>query len=129
MFPRTADQELLEGTTKKFLETECPLTRLRELAGDPAGYDETYWKQGAQLGWTSLVVPEAAGGGSVSDNGVTDLALVAYQFGLHAAPGPLLGTNAVAAAVGRWGSKEQQTGPLAELLSGEAVGAWALAEV
>jgi alkylation response protein AidB-like acyl-CoA dehydrogenase len=34
----------------------------------------------------------------------------------------------VAAALGRWGSPEQQAGPLADLLRGEAVGAWALAE-
>ena len=60
--------------------------------------------------------------------GVKDLTLVAYQFGLHAAPGPLLGSNVVAAAVGRWGSTEQRTGPLAALLNGEPTGAWALAE-
>ena len=73
-------------------------------------------------------MPAEAGGGSISAEGVKDLSLVAYQFGLHAAPGPLMGSNVVAAALGRWGSKEQQTGPLAELLSGEAAGAWALAE-
>ena len=33
-------------------------------------------------------------------------------------------TNAVAAALGRWGSPEQQAGPLAELVAGDAVGAW-----
>jgi alkylation response protein AidB-like acyl-CoA dehydrogenase len=59
---------------------------------------------------------------------VRDLALVAYQFGLHAAPGPLSGTNVVAAALGRWGTEEQQIGPLGALLRGEAVSAWALAE-
>ncbi len=74
------------------------------------------------------MVPPQAGGGSVSDQGVRDLALVAYQFGLHAAPGPLLGSNVVAAAVGRWGSRAQQDGPLRDLLNGEATGAWALAE-
>jgi alkylation response protein AidB-like acyl-CoA dehydrogenase len=128
MFVRTADQQLFEETTQRFLETECPLAKVRELAGTPTGYEPAYWRQGAELGWTSLVVPEAAGGGSVSERGVMDLALVAYQFGLHAAPGPLLGTNVVAAALGRWGSAEQRDGPLTELLGGDAVGAWAMAE-
>ena len=128
MFTRSEDQQLLEATTRRFLEAECPLEGMRALAGEPAGYDRAFWQRGAELGWTSLVVPPEAGGGSVSDQGVKDLALVAYQFGLHAAPGPLLGSNVVAAALGRWGSRAQQDGPLRELLDGEATGAWALAE-
>jgi len=128
VFRRNDDQQLFEETTQRFLETECPPTKLRELADHPVGYEPGYWEQGAQLGWTSLVVPEEAGGGSVSGQGPKDLALVAYQFGLHAAPGPLIGSNVVAAALGRWGTPDQQVGPLAQLLSGEATGAWALAE-
>ena len=125
MFIRSQDQQLLEETTTRFLETECPLDLLRELAALPDGYDESVWQRGAELGWTSLLVPEEFGGGSVSEHGVLDLALVAYQFGLHAAPGPLLGSNVVAAAIGRWGSAPQQAGALQELLSGQAAGAWA----
>jgi alkylation response protein AidB-like acyl-CoA dehydrogenase len=128
VFARSEDQQLFEATTKRFLEAECPLDELRDLATRPSGYERRFWRQGAELGWTSLVVPPRLGGGSVSDQGVRDLALVAYQFGLHAAPGPLLGSNVVAAAIGRWGSAEQQAGPLRELLSGEATAAWALAD-
>jgi alkylation response protein AidB-like acyl-CoA dehydrogenase len=128
MFERSADQELFEDTTRRFLDSHSPVTKLRDLAGTKAGFEPDYWRQGAELGWTSLVVPEEAGGGSVSGSGVLDLALLAYQFGLHAAPGPLGPTNLVGAAVGRWGSEEQQTGILAELLAGERIAAWALAE-
>ena len=128
MFPQSSDQALLAETTKKFLEAECPLPKIRELADSTAGFEPEFWRDGAELGWTSLVVPKEAGGGSVSEGGVRDLALVAYQFGLHAAPGPLSGTNVVAAALGRWGTEEQQIGPLGALLRGEAVSAWALAE-
>jgi alkylation response protein AidB-like acyl-CoA dehydrogenase len=128
MFTRSDDQQLFEETTRRFLEIECPLDKVRELSVTPSGYEPAFWQKGAELGWTSLVVPEEAGGGSVSDQGVRDLALVAFQFGQHAAPGPLLGSNVVAAALGRWGNDAQQAGPLAELLRGEAVGAWALAE-
>jgi alkylation response protein AidB-like acyl-CoA dehydrogenase len=128
MFERSADQELFEDTTRRFLESQTPVAKLRDLAGTKAGFEPDYWRQGAELGWTSLVVPEDAGGGSVSGSGVIDLALLAYQFGLHAAPGPLGPTNLVAAAIGRWGTKEQQAGVLAELVAGERIAAWALAE-
>jgi alkylation response protein AidB-like acyl-CoA dehydrogenase len=128
VFVRSEDQELFEDTTERFLDTECPLDTLRELSAQSSGYARGFWQQGAELGWTSMLVPSELGGGSVSDRGVLDLALVAYQFGLHAAPGPLVGSNVVAAALGRWGTIAHQAGPLQQLLSGEATGAWALAE-
>jgi len=128
MFNRNADQELFQETTRRFLESQCPLTKVRDLAGTKVGFEPDYWRQGAELGWTSLVVPEEAGGGSVSGAGVLDLVLVAYELGFHAAPGPLGPTNVVAAALGRWGSKEHQEEPLAALLSGEQVAAWAAGE-
>jgi alkylation response protein AidB-like acyl-CoA dehydrogenase len=129
MFARSEDQQLFESTTARFLEAECPLGALRDLAECSAGYESEFWQRGAELGWTSLATPPEFGGGSISGQGVKDLALVAYQFGLHAAPGPLLGSNVLAAALGRWGSSEQREGPLREILSGRATGAWALAEL
>src|SRR5258708_5952245 len=108
MFSRSPDQQLFEDTTRRFLDAMCPPAKLRELGGTESGYDPSFWQQGARLGWTSLLVPEGAGGGSISDNAAKDLALVAYQFGLHAAPGPLIGSNVVAAALGRWGDEQQR---------------------
>ncbi|MCU1463726.1 MAG: acyl-CoA dehydrogenase domain protein [Acidimicrobiales bacterium] len=128
VFRAVGDQELFQETTRRFLEVEVPLAKVRDLAGTTDGYEPSFWRQGAQLGWTSLLVPEDAGGGSISGHGVVDLALVAYEFGLHAAPGPLIGTNVVAAALGRWGTDDQRAGPLADLLAGDAAGAWAHAE-
>jgi alkylation response protein AidB-like acyl-CoA dehydrogenase len=128
MFERSSEQQLFEDTTRRFLESQCPMSTIRNLAGSKAGYEPDYWRQGAELGWTSLAVPEDAGGGSISDSGLLDLVLLAYQFGLHAAPGPLLPANVVGAALGRWGSDEQKAGPLVSLLSGEAVAAWAFTE-
>ena len=45
---------------------------------------------GAELGWTSLLVPEEAGGGSISGSGVMDLTLVAHEFGRRRDPGEVL---------------------------------------
>ena len=95
----TDDQEFFRDTTRKFLGSECPIPKVRELRPSDAGYEPDYWRQGAELGWVSMLVPEELGGGSVSGNGASDLALVAHAFGLHVAPGPLIPCNVVAAAL------------------------------
>src|SRR5579872_1594845 len=95
----TSDQDLFRTTTARFLTDRVPLSKLRKTRDDPAGFDPAYWKAGAELGWTSLLVREEDGGGSISGQGAVDLTLVAYEFGRHAAPGPLVDTNLVASAL------------------------------
>jgi alkylation response protein AidB-like acyl-CoA dehydrogenase len=125
MFPLTEDQQLFEATTAQFLAARYPPETIRGLRDKVSVYDRATWSQGAQLGWTSLLVPEGDGGGSISGNGLLDLLIVAYHFGRRAAPGPLLVTNVVALALGRWGTPEQRQGPLADLLSGASCATWA----
>jgi alkylation response protein AidB-like acyl-CoA dehydrogenase len=124
----TADQEFFAETTRKFLHDKATPTDLRALRHDPVGYPPGYWRQGAELGWTSLLVTEEDGGGSISGHGLADLSLVAYEFGANAAPGPLLATNVVAAALSRGGSPEQKAEVLGGILSGETVATWCLTE-
>jgi alkylation response protein AidB-like acyl-CoA dehydrogenase len=124
----TVDQELFADTTRRFLDAEADVEAVRALRGDERGYDDTYWRRGCELGWTSLLVAEGDGGGSVSGAGVRDLALVAYQFGRHAAPGPLIGGNIVAAALSRSGSRRQKDEVLGGILAGDIVATWAVAE-
>jgi len=121
----TEDQEFFREATGKFLEQECPLPQVRALYGDPAGYTAAYWKQGAELGWTSLLVSEELGGGTVSGSAIADFMALVDLFGTHVAPGPLLATNLVAAAISRWGSAAQQADVIPGLLSGDTVAAWA----
>jgi alkylation response protein AidB-like acyl-CoA dehydrogenase len=124
----TADQEFFAETTRKYLEDKSTPTDLRSLRHDAIGYSPAYWRQGAELGWTSLLVDESDGGGTISGRGVADLTLVAHEFGRHAAPGPLIATNVVAAAVSRSGSPEQKEAVLTGILSGETVASWCFAE-
>jgi alkylation response protein AidB-like acyl-CoA dehydrogenase len=118
------DQEFLRDTTARFLGAETPVDELRRLRDDPRGFDETWWRRGADLGWTSLLVAEELGGGSVSGRGLVDLSLIAYEFGHHAAPGPLGPANVVAGAVG---SLPEGPAMVAEILAG-APATWCVEE-
>jgi alkylation response protein AidB-like acyl-CoA dehydrogenase len=124
----TDDQEFFRDTTRKFLGSECPIVKVRELRSSESGFERDYWRQGAELGWVSMLVPEALGGGSVSGSGIVDLTLVADAFGSHVAPGPLLPANVVAAALARSGSAEHQADVLPGLVAGEIVATWAHTE-
>ena len=119
------DQEFFQQTTRKFLAAESPLTTVRSLESAPAGFSAEYWRRGAELGWTSMLVPEADGGGSLSDHGLLDLVLVAEEMGRLVAPGPLVPVNVVASTLARSGSPEQKAAVLPGLLAGEQVAAWA----
>jgi alkylation response protein AidB-like acyl-CoA dehydrogenase len=122
------DQEFFRDTTRKFLGSECPIPTVRALRADPAGFDRDYWRQGAELGWMSMLVPEDLGGGSVSGNGTADLALVADAFGAHVAPGPLLPCNVVSVALARSGTDEHQSEILPAIIAGDVVATWATTE-
>jgi alkylation response protein AidB-like acyl-CoA dehydrogenase len=121
------DQELFRETTAKLLAELVPVEVVRNLRDDPSGFESEYWRRGSELGWTSLLVSEAHGGGSISGQGLADLALVAYEFGRHAAPGPLAVTNVVAATLSEHGGRQNEK-VLRQLLSGESVATWCLAE-
>jgi alkylation response protein AidB-like acyl-CoA dehydrogenase len=126
----TEDQELLRETTASFLDRTCPISTVREWSEkEPAGFPDAWWQQGAALGWTSLLVSEADGGGSVSGHGLLDLTLVAEEMGRRVAPGPLLPTNVVAAALSDYGTAAQRGRHLPKILTGEAIATWCLAEV
>ena len=121
----SSDQILLRDATARFLEDQVPLSRLRKDRHDPAGFNFNYWKSGADMGWTSLLVDEEYGGGSVSGRGTVDLALIAYEFGRHASPGPLVDCNVIASALsGQTGELQQAV--LKDLIGGTAIAAFCL---
>jgi len=86
----TSDQLLLQETTTRFLQDTSPLTKVRELEHNPDGFERDWWQRGAELGWTSMLAPEALGGGSISGQALRDLALVAFERGRMVAPGPFV---------------------------------------
>src|SRR6187402_1537742 len=95
----TSEQELLIETTRRFLATTSSSTATRELAATPDGFALDWWRQGAELGWTSLLAPEALGGAGGSATSVSELAEIAFERGRCVAPGPFASANAAVAAL------------------------------
>jgi alkylation response protein AidB-like acyl-CoA dehydrogenase len=117
---------LFASTTQSFLEKEASLSRLRELHAAGIAFDAAWWRRAAELGWTSLLVPESLGGGSVSGNGVKDLAVVAELAGRTVAPGPLHPVSTVLAGLVE--APENHEAAIESLVSGELVASWAVYE-
>ncbi len=120
------DQELLRSSTRGFLESHHPIAAVRRVIEQPDTLDRDVWREGAALGWTALLVPEAHDGGSVTRQPVVDLAAVAEELGRQLYPGPVLATNVVADVVSRAGSEEQRKHHLGPLARGETVATWCL---
>ena len=119
------DQQFFRETTARFLDEFAPVNEVRRLRDDPAGYAPDYWRRGAELGWTSFLVDERHGGGSISGAGLVDLGLVAHEFGCHAAPGPLITSNVAAGLLSR---NDAHPEVVAGLLAGTTTVTWCLAE-
>ena len=121
------DQTLLQESTRGHRDKECSLDRLRALGDGEDRWSRDWWRRGAELGWAAAVVPEELGGGSVSGEGVRDLAVIAEELGAGVAPGPLLPVNAVLAGlVQAHGTGPDHTAAIEALVAGESVAGWAV---
>jgi alkylation response protein AidB-like acyl-CoA dehydrogenase len=121
------DQEFLRETTARFLGNEVPVSDVRKLRDNPDGFDRSYWRRGAELGWTSFLVDERFGGGSISGKGLVDLTLIAHEFGRNAAPGPLLPVNLVASMLSA-ARQDDHLQVLSGLVDGTGIAAWCYEE-
>ncbi|PXX01653.1 acyl-CoA dehydrogenase family protein [Mycolicibacterium moriokaense] len=127
-FELSAEQELFRETARRFLDSETPLSAIREMWYWPTGFDCSWWQRAAGLGWTSLMVPEDAGGGCLSGQPACDAAIVAEEIGRACGPGPLLPVSVTAFAIANAGHATQKETLLPGLLDGTSVAAWAIAE-
>jgi alkylation response protein AidB-like acyl-CoA dehydrogenase len=119
---------LFASTAQAFLEKEASLGRVRELHAAGSSFDADWWRRAAELGWAGLLVPEELGGGSVSGDGVADLALVAEQIGKTVAPGPLYPVNTVLAGLVDAENVETHSATIESLIAGDLVASWAVYE-
>ena len=123
----TEDQRALLDVSSRFMERSCPIALVRDDERRDAAFGESYRRQAAELGWFSMLVPEAQGGGSISGNGVLDAALIAYERGARLQPGSFVGTNVVADAVAAAGGDDLRREVLGALVDGTRSASWAVA--
>jgi alkylation response protein AidB-like acyl-CoA dehydrogenase len=123
----TEDQRFFQDTTRRFIEKEAPISLVRSWHDSERGFDVSWWRQAAELGWTSMFAPEGAGGGSLSGRPLADAAIVAEEMGRLTTPGPFLPVNVVAAALA-FDAADDHRDTLGALVSGESVAAWAFGE-
>jgi alkylation response protein AidB-like acyl-CoA dehydrogenase len=124
-FGLSEEQELLQDTTRRFVEERCPQKKLRELFDGETDHDTALWQGMAELGLTGLLVPDKHGGAGLE---LLELALVSETLGHAATPGPFFGHSLATLAVLLGGSEAQKDRWLPLLASGDAIGTIAFAE-
>lgn len=94
------EEQMIRDSARKLLSEKAGTERLRKLVASdhrqayetdnpPAHYDEDLWRQMGELGWTSLAVPESAGGAGMR---MVAVAALAEEAGRTALPSPLIAT-------------------------------------
>lgn len=125
-FLLSPEQLEIQSTITRYLDAECPSTRLHHLFDAPdTAFDRPLWQGLIELGVSALALPEEYGGMGLE---LIDLALVAEVLGSRAAPTPFLGHVLAALAIECAGSAEQKQRWLPRLADGSLTGTVALAE-
>jgi alkylation response protein AidB-like acyl-CoA dehydrogenase len=120
----TEDQSLFRNTSRRFIETQLPLGRTRELHGDPVGFTQSWLRSIAELGWFAMLAPVELGGGNISGEGLLDLAIVMEECGRHVQPGPIVPMNVVVDTISRQRPSDHEEA-IASIVSGRSVATWA----
>jgi alkylation response protein AidB-like acyl-CoA dehydrogenase len=92
-FSFTEEQELLRRQAREYLEGRFPAERVIELAESPEGWDESSWRELAELGWLGVSVPDEHGGAGL---GFLEEAVIFEELGRALYPGPYFATVALA---------------------------------
>jgi alkylation response protein AidB-like acyl-CoA dehydrogenase len=125
-FDLTDEQQAIKSTAHDFLASRFKSERLREIAASGDGFDESGWKEMAELGWAGLALPEEWGGQGL---GIVDLAVLFEEMGYALAPSPLLSNTVAGLALSLCGSDDQRERYLRPLALGEKRGTPALWDV
>jgi alkylation response protein AidB-like acyl-CoA dehydrogenase len=124
-FGLSEEQVLLTATIKRFLDEQCPTTRVRAMMESDSGHDSGLWQGLVDLGVTGLSIPAAYGGSGLE---LLDIALVAEELGYAATPGPFLGSAMATVALAEGGDAAQRERWLPRIADGSAIVTVALGE-
>jgi alkylation response protein AidB-like acyl-CoA dehydrogenase len=126
-FDFSDDQKFLKGEARKFLDANCPTSRVRKvLDDDTKGYDAELWKAVAGQGWMGAAIPEEFGGLGL---GHLELCVIAEELGRAVAPIPFASTvYMLAEALMVAGDAGQKQAWLPKIAAGEIIGCLATSE-
>ncbi len=117
----TEDQRMLQDTTRRFVHKRAPIEATRRCVESGQGFAPETWREGLELGWVALFVPEAYGGIAEYTGGAIDAAIIAEELGRVVYPGPFLPNCVAAFAIADAGSPAQQAAWLPALAQGECL--------
>lgn len=121
------DEQLLRDSARRLLAENAGIEALRrtvardhreayESAAPPARYDQGLWQQMVELGWTSLAVPESAGGAGMR---MVAVAALAEEMGRVSLVSPLM-TTMLATCVLRAAETPGAHAALQRVIAGDA---------
>jgi len=124
-FGFTEEQQQLRQAARRFLDERCPITEVRRIMQTDSGYDETLWREIADLGWLGLTIPEEYGGSGLS---WIDAIVVLEESGRSLFPSPLISTLLAGSVLEELGNEEQKRRWLPGIADGSIRGSVALFE-
>ena len=124
-FGLSDEQGLLKQTIKRYLQEQCPTTRVRAIMESDSGHDTGLWQGLVDLGIPGLIIPAAYGGSGLE---LLDLALAAEELGYACTPGPFLASSMATLALLEGGDAAQRERWLPQIANGQAIVTVALGE-
>lgn len=125
-FEFSEDQETLRDHAVKFLRNECSSAVVRDVLDSDKQFHADLWTAIVDMGWTGVAIPEEFGGLGA---GHLELCVIAEELGRVLAPVPFSSTIYLTAeALMMSDNIAQKEHWLPKIVSGEAVGALAMAE-
>lgn len=119
---------MLKDAAKGFLTGSAPVSQLRKLRDEKNedGFDRKTWSAMAEMGWTSVLVPEDFGG---VEMGYVAAGVIAEEMGRTLTASPYLSTAIMGAtAFSRFGTDAQKSEWLPRIAAGDAITAIAVDE-
>jgi alkylation response protein AidB-like acyl-CoA dehydrogenase len=123
----TDEQTMLRDTARQFVSETAPVSHMRALrdAKDATGFSRNLWKQFAEMGFTSILIPESEGGLGL---GHVEAGVVLEEIGRNLTPSPFLQTAVGAVTALNDGAADLRQIWFPRIASGEAVAAIAIDE-
>ena len=121
----TPEQQAVQTEARRFLAGELGRERLTAFDREPAGYDASFWRDVARLGWLGFGLPVAYGGQGAS---LLEVGLLLEECGRAAAPHGVFAAVTGGLALDALGTPAQKRAWLPAVAVGERQVALALAE-